>query len=314
VQRKGPLLKSSRRHGEERPWKRRYFVLSSATLMYYHASDYSDVPQLLLNLPMGTRVSPCAAPRGHGMQIVSPLQTIKLATETPEEQAAWMAAIRAAVGQPETPLPVSPEDEEAAAAAAAAVANSGMYKLKAALASAFATSRLGRLLIKRYLDEAGRLLIRTIIDFVAVESGAKQAARIETYVFDVASRIAIIMHASAVPAGVNFSQLQDDTVTFCQEFIRFSRDRRLQKLRALHANAAPSVLEPDLMLKTGAAMAVAWRSILEPTVPAKALRRFDAVVGHVFAEHQIRALLDNEAHRERMATIERSLRELLETY
>ena len=323
----GSLLKRSRAQrseAHERLWKRRYFALIGGSLIYYHSASHSDPPSVFVTLDDDTTISNCQAPKGFGLLISTRLQRLYLAADSPAERQQWINALLRARG--EAPVEVDAlltPDEVAEAGAELAATSSGgsssqntgsIYWIKSTLASAFATSRLGKHLIKRYLDEAARILIHTVVEFVEVESGHQLARKMETFIFDLASRIAVIIRAQALPPDVNLSELQDDTILFCQEFIRYSRDRRLQAERRLHANADVSKLDVQHLLEISATIASTWRWILETAVSKKTIARYDAVIAHVFSDKQIRAIFEDVKHRERMETMERCLRELLETY
>ena len=86
----GTLLKRSRRHGDRRPWQRRYFVLRSGTLLYSGPSNQAaataaaaavgksqgessaPVLRVFVHLTAGTRICCTAAPKGYGLEILAP--------------------------------------------------------------------------------------------------------------------------------------------------------------------------------------------------------------------------------------------------
>jgi len=75
-----------------------------------------------------------------------------------------------------------------------------------------------------------------------------------------------------------------------------------------------SQVATDKLLASIVYVTKVWREILEPSVSAKVLKRYDFVVLYLFTSKQLLALLDNPDHKARMIIVDRCLRTLLETY
>eukprot|EP00730_Choanoeca_flexa_P018097 TRINITY_DN8782_c0_g1_i1.p2 TRINITY_DN8782_c0_g1~~TRINITY_DN8782_c0_g1_i1.p2 ORF type:complete len:366 (+),score=83.59 TRINITY_DN8782_c0_g1_i1:2250-3347(+) len=305
----GYLLKKCRQRGDEKPWKKRFFCLVRGSLIYHHVQDKSDKPRLFLHLGEA-QLAEVEAPSGHGISFKTAKSTYAIAVEgTRRRRDEWWSALTAARNQPPIDFAVLQDDDQELQHSL-----SSFGRVKSALASAFATSRLGRVLIKRYLDDEAKLLISTVVDFATAESGDSVGSKIEGYVFDVAARIAVIMHAQALPPGVDVPTLQDNTLDFCYQLLHHTRDRRLAKERLQFGKGKVSQVATDKLLESIAYVTQIWRIILEPNVSSKVLMRYDFVVKYLFTSSQLLALLDEPKHRERMVVIDRCLRTLLETY
>ncbi|EGD72491.1 hypothetical protein PTSG_00517 [Salpingoeca rosetta] len=317
----GFVLKKCRRNGDDRPWKRRWFMLCSGSIFYHHTQAKADPVRLFVDVA-GASVEPCDAPSGFGIAIRRADQPRShcFAVRTENERRSWLAALANGVARPPLRLPEDDDDDLRRAPG-------GMYRFKSALASAFATSSLGKHLIRRYLDDAARALISHVLDFTEAEAGRSVRGKMETYIFDLASRVAIIVHENALPANLDTSTLFDETITFCQLYVRFSRDRRLAKQRQLAVElSAPSEqdatqrqavisdVDASELLRAIAYVTSVWRTILQHNVSEKTLDRFDFVVEHLLQEDRISAIFDKTEHRQRMCGIEQSLRELMEIY
>lgn len=302
----GFLLKKCRRNGDDRPWKRRFFALVQGSLIYYHLKDKSDAPRLYLHLQEAV-IEECEAPSGRGIRFALPKTSSKfvLAVDSgAPTYTQWLTALTEACSLPPVVLP--PHLNE--------TSSSALTRVKSALASAFATSRLGRHLIKRHLDESARALIRTVIEFATLENSRDIASKLECYIFDVAARVAVIIHANALPPDLDASHLYEHTVDFCMLFLRYSRDRRLEKARKKFGNAAVSVVNLDALTLHLAHVCETWRGILLPHVSEKVIDRYDFIVHYLLSGSPLRAVLDNVAYREHMNSIDTNLRKLLETY
>eukprot|EP00043_Microstomoeca_roanoka_P003292 m.43069 g.43069 ORF g.43069 m.43069 type:complete len:332 (+) comp12000_c0_seq1:347-1342(+) len=313
----GAVLKKCRRNGEERPWKRRWFMLISGSLLYHHSQSKSDPIRLFTDVS-GAEIQPCDAPSGFGIAIRTSKRLVCFSVIKENERDAWLDALIANLHLPPVDIP---DDYEIRPTP------SGLYRVKSALASAFATSALGKHLIRKYLDDAARNLIATVLDFTEIQSGRSMRSKLETYIFDVASRIAVIVYENTLPPALDTSTLYDETVTFCQLYVRYSRDRRLAKERqqAVEMSAADledssdrrayiSDVDTDQLLRAIAYVTSVWRSILQHNVSDKTLDRFDFVVDAVFQQEKLKAIFEDTAHRQHMADIEYNLRELMETF
>eukprot|EP01147_Barroeca_monosierra_P002158 gene2158-5186_t len=317
----GFVLKKCRRNGDDKPWRRRWFMLYSASIVYHRSLSKTDNMRLFVDI-VGASVRPCDAPVGYGISIHLQARFNRVfcfSTHTKSEREAWLSAL-----SKNTQLyPVAIPDDPITLPTA-----SGIYRFKSAVASAFATSNLGKHLIRRHLDEAGRSLITQILDFSEKEYNRQFRSKLETYVFDVASRIAVIVHENKLPPDLDITSLYDETISFCQLYVRYSRDRRLHKERL--AAVSPTLHLPDYasaqdervlistvdvseLQRSMAYVTSEWRRILEPGVSKKTLERFDFIVSHLLHEDKLKAIFDDPVHRNRMAEIERCLRELMET-
>eukprot|EP00045_Choanoeca_perplexa_P018131 m.279124 g.279124 ORF g.279124 m.279124 type:complete len:403 (-) comp17725_c0_seq1:819-2027(-) len=306
----GYVLKKCRQRGDDKPWKKRWFCLTQGTLIYHHLADKSDNPRLFLHM-QNVAIESIDAPSGHGIAFRGASFTYAISVEgSSRRRDEWISALQAAQAQPPIDFAaVLLEDDQEMQRSLG-----GFGRVKSALASAFATSRLGRLLIKRYLDAEAKLLIATVVEFATIESGSSVGSKIEGYVFDVAARIAVIMHAQALPAGLDVPGLQDKTLDFCYQLLHHTRDRRLAEQRHKFGNGTVSQVATDKLLSSIDYVTMVWRQIIEPNVSTKVLKRYDFVVKYLFTSKQLLALLDNVEHRQRMAMIDRCLRALLETY
>ena len=322
------------------------------SLIYHHSREKQDPPRLLTHLT-AVAIAPCDAPAGRGIAIVAKSFRYAVAVEGDRGLLeAWLQCLTEARAMPTVSLPENPLEQ------ASSSKLSSLGRVKSALASAFATSRLGRHLvcplrpsfdpfpppppffvlfrfllapsspqpvltrcahgggeqIKRYLDEAAKVLIRTVVEFVEVQNGPEAASKIEGYVFDVAARIAVIVHSNAIPPGLDIPALNDQTMDFCMLFLRYARDRRLAEERRRAGNAKISELDTNQLLEAINYVAAVWRSILSPNVSRRVIARYDHIITLLFSDAQLRAILDDLRHRERMVVIERSLRTLVESY
>jgi hypothetical protein len=273
-------------------------------------ADKSDTPKLLLHMQNVT-IDNIVAPSGHGISFKGMSFQYAVSVEgSSRRRDEWMSAFQAAQAHPPIDFAavLSDDDQDLQKTLGS------FGRVKSALASAFATSRLGRVLIKRYLDAEAKLLISTIVEFATVESGNTVGSKMEGYVFDVAARIAVIMHAQALPAGLDVPGLQDKTLDFCYQLLHHTRDRRLAAQRLQFGKGIVSTVAIDKLLASIAYVTKVWREILEPNVSSKVMKRYDFVVLYLFTDKQLLALLDNVEHRDRMVVVDRCLRALLETY
>eukprot|EP00050_Salpingoeca_kvevrii_P007593 m.297242 g.297242 ORF g.297242 m.297242 type:complete len:358 (+) comp13564_c0_seq1:248-1321(+) len=300
-----PLLKKCRTNGDHKPWKRRYFVLRGGTLLYYQSADIKGLPKVLTSLSEGAtilRQSEVEAPEGFPLAIHTRNGSFFIAAPTSEEQDRWHAALVAARGLP-TFYVVLPGQGGAP---------STMVKIKMSVASAVATSTVGRKVIKHYLDESARNLIEAMVQFAEAVVNKKTAQHYERAVFDICARIAVIARENKIPPNADVPAIYEEILTFTNAFLANSRDRLLRELRG--PNAIMSEIELPELLRSGAAIVRGWRQILEPNVPSKVLKRYDEVCNFFLHQDRIAEILTNEQHEELLRTVDRSVRDLLYRY
>lgn len=295
-------------------------MLCAGSLLYHHTQSKADPVRLFVDIDSAT-VEPCDAPDGFGIAIrrADHPRVFCFSTGSEKDRQQWIVHLREHVRFDPVVFPDVEEDLRPSP--------SGMYRLKSAVASAFATSSLGKHLIRRYLDESARTLIATVLEFTELEASRSVKSKMETYIFDIAARIAVIVQQNSLPPNLDTATLYDETINFCQLYVRYSRDRRLAKERQRAVElAAPTEQEAQQrlavvsdvdtaeLLRAVAYVTAIWRSILQHNVSDKTLDRYDFVIENVLQEARLRSVFENHIHRHRMSTIERCLRHLMETF
>lgn len=305
--RKGVMFKKCRSGGDQKPWKKRWFLLRGCTLLYYHDSAMAGRPKIFLHMFHDTevrRMELSESPQGHGLQINQGTHRLMVDTGSASDQAAWAQALERAKD-----LPILLVDEDSQSDDHAP---SAMVRFKMNLAGAIATSRVGRKVIRHYLDDSAKTLIACLLELAHTLSGSKQARTFESAIFDVCARIAVIIHENKLPTGLDTRTLYEETLSFCQDFLMYSRDRLLRELRG--EDAEVSTVDFPELLRSSEVIVQIWRTILQPNVTSKALRRFDEVCGYYLCEEKLKLILCDPEHEARLRIIHSSLKELMERY
>ncbi len=108
------------------------------------------------------------------------------------------------------------------------------------------------------------------------------------------------------------SSMSNHLSTHVQDFLMYSRDRRLKDARGPDAEIAPIDM-PSLMTPFSRVAAI-WRTILAGSCRAPVLARFDEVFAFFINPELIMLLLTDMRYRTQLTNIDKSLRQLLEVF
>ncbi len=277
-------------------------------MVYYHSDRLAGQTKLLAHLHADTSVRENTAlsavmPGVHVLEIVrGEDRPILLGAVLVETREAWIRQLLAARGLTHFHPPPSAQDDETSLG----------LRMKISVASTLASSSVGRTLVKRYLDDAGRRLIQGILTFAEAESDKETAQALEKDIFGMAARIAVVCHAHRFPKDIDMTRLSDETNNFCHDFLMYSRDRRLARVRGAGADRQP--LDSGELHRAIGEVCLLWRRILEPHVKPRSLERFDRVTSFFFSEARLTTILTVDAHLPTLTSIDAALREVLEQF
>lgn len=307
ITKQGYLHKQCRSRGSK-PWKERWFILQGSTLFYHPSNRLAGQPKLMTHLTVDATVELLASPADIENRFplaitVPPSVTLLVAAASPAEQDEWQRALLSCRGGPIPRLSFAGQDGPR---------SSLSLRLRVNIAGTLAASGLGRRLVQRYLDPAAKQLIKALLSLALQEHGSETACEFEKTIYSTAAKIAIICHLGKFPPGVDMTRLQDETGAFCQDFLAYSRDKRLAGKRGPEAEVLPIDI-PEL-LRASSEMVRMWRCILEPHMPEAKLMRFDGLASYYLSETFLMGLLCSEKQFELLCVVDRALRELTERY
>lgn len=148
--------------------------------------------------------------------------------------------------------------------------------------------------------------------YPSLQSGKAVAKVHEKGIFDIAARILVIHSAGRLPPNLDMSLLADETVNFAQDFLVYTRDRRLGL--TIDRKEAEQELDVPELLHTGGVMVELWRSIIEPHCSIKVLKLFDEITGWYLAEDKIVAILRKDECIDLLTTLDKALRSVIERF
>lgn len=316
---KGYMLKKCRVNGDVKPWKKRFFVLQGGSLIYYRSANMAGAFKLFLHLGPDVKITRANEPPkqakesipvaiAHGSASNAKVYQVAFADAAAYDH--WIEALETAKGYPPMDLP----DQSYKYAGSSAT-----LRLKMGLSAALASSSIGRSIVKAYMDDASRELIKSLIEFAEFTEGSKTSRAFEKGVFDIAARISVIWRAAKFPPDLDLSLLYDETTNFTQDFLMYCRDIRLKDVRGPDAEVEP-INMPELMRSSGVVQEM-WKEILIPHVSKKVLTTFDSITDFYFNEQNLWAVMKEEKPDPQakkiyglMCSIEKSLRTVLERY
>eukprot|EP00040_Diaphanoeca_grandis_P044445 m.12375 g.12375 ORF g.12375 m.12375 type:complete len:321 (-) comp9257_c0_seq1:127-1089(-) len=305
---KGYMLKKCRVNGDSKPWKKRFFVLQGATLMYYRSANMAGAFKLFVHLSPATNVEktsevPWNSKESSTISISQDGKTFSVAVLSDDKLGYWLDALHAA----KTLTPIDLPDQTYKFAR-----GSTSLRIKMGLSAALASSSVGRRLLKSYMDDSSKDLIKSLITYAELVAGASESKSFEKGIFDIAARIAVIWKSGRVPPDLDLSLLHDETINFCQDFLMYSRDQRLKDKRGPLAEMQPLDM-PELM-RSSTVVKEMWLEILVPHVNSKVQKTFESISSFYFNEEHIRPLLTEPKLFELTFSMEKSLRDIIERY
>lgn len=306
---KGYLLKKCRVNGDSKPWKKRFFVLQGGTLVYYRNENMAGAFKLFLHLSPDCKVNKSQEVPWNAKEacpislVVDNSKDFKLATVTENTLEYWLTAFENAKNLQPVELP----DQTYKYAR-----GSTTMRIKMGLSAALASSAFGRKILKSYMDDSSKELIKDLLKYADITVGTCKSKSFEKGIFDIAARIAVIHRSGRMPPHIDLSLLHDETINFCQDFLMYSRDQRLKEARGPFAEMQPLDM-PELMRSSGV-IKESWQEILWPHVSTKVKQSFDSITGFYFNEKNIVLLLTEPTMFHLTFSIEKSLREVIEQY
>eukprot|EP00037_Helgoeca_nana_P021208 m.213297 g.213297 ORF g.213297 m.213297 type:complete len:377 (-) comp25555_c0_seq1:1547-2677(-) len=313
---RGYLLKRSRSESQSgalsaKPWKKRFFVLHGATLLYYRQENMAGAHKVLVTLTLtdGCEVDTLSEPPWNAKAslpfvIRQDGEEFALAVAgDAAERIYWITMLRKA----RMMKPPQLTDQSSKFAS-----SSTTLRLKVGLSAALASSSIGRAIVKRYLDADSRELIAALLVFASAERSPKKVRAMEKGAFDAMARLGVIVHAGKIPPHLDLTLLYDETVNFCHDFLAHCRDQRLKAVRGPDAEVIP-INGPELLRSLGVVTEM-WKDILMPHSSTRVLATFDDICAVYCREERILALLLEAAHVTTRDRVETSLRGVMERY
>eukprot|EP00041_Stephanoeca_diplocostata_P032367 m.1035502 g.1035502 ORF g.1035502 m.1035502 type:complete len:304 (+) comp24138_c3_seq5:284-1195(+) len=215
VEARGYLLKKCRTNGDNKPWKKRFFVLHGSSLLYYRGDNMAGAHKVLVILASDYTIKQGDAPPWNAKEAIpitimdSTGRTFSVAATDTQAYEYWMAALAKGRHLPPADLP----DQEYKYARSSAT-----LRLRIGLSAALASSSMGRSLLKRYLDLPTKELIRALLDHTQAQAGKKMAKSHEKGIFDIMARIAVIYHAGRLPPNLDLRCDCSPEVMYAQSF------------------------------------------------------------------------------------------------
>eukprot|EP00039_Didymoeca_costata_P007934 m.105493 g.105493 ORF g.105493 m.105493 type:complete len:352 (-) comp13878_c0_seq4:708-1763(-) len=305
---RGFLLKKNRTQGHEsKPWKKRYFVLQGATLYYYKGKSMAGAHKLFAQLDRSWRVTQTegmalsTTPTPYVIRLICGQTVLQLAADSSGDCLQWITKLAAARDLPQIQL----ADQTHRLAKSSAI-----LRLRMSVSAALASSSLGRKLVSRYMDEDSRSVISVLVDYAKDLAGKEKAKTYEKGIFDLAARMAVVHHAGRLPPDLDLSLLYDETVNFSQDFLMYSREKRL----ARKGRAETIPVDMAELLRSSSVMVEFTRELLKPHTPQKVMNVFEEISQFYFCEEKIHVILHDDKHADRLAVLDGSLRAVLEKH